>query len=164
MNKTDLFLSIPEASFPDRFKNREMVRKAMKRLEALQASHWKKAFDFLEDKPVQLENYQADRRALESLKEQITHLENNIANTENVDVIKTYTENLNKAKSEVDRITNKLERRDEIDLMVGELQLQNHREFADGIDAWVEKLGNWFATGVLGSGTVTYRDKTYTAE
>jgi hypothetical protein len=31
-------------------------------------------------------------------------------------------------------------------------------------DIWVEKVGKWFETGALGPGTVTFKDKTFTAQ
>jgi hypothetical protein len=160
----DLTLSVPESEFPNRFKSIESVSKIMKLMQASYAAYWKDIFDYLEEQPTDQLSHEKDKKEIEMLEEHILHLEENRKNATNDELVIKYSADLNKARTERDKIVNRLTKRDEMDVLAEQLKLQKYRACAEAIDVWVEKLGNWFASGALGAGTVTYRDKTYTAE
>lgn len=164
MTKIDYSKYLPKDQFPVKFKTKEKVQRVMDKLAAFQASHMKNVFDYIEDESRDKLNLEESTNEFEKLNARIPLLESNLEEATHKDLIKDLTAELTRATMRRDALERRLSRRDESDLILDEMKYINSRFNAESIDDWVDMLGNWFSEGHLGAGSVTYRDKTYTAE
>jgi hypothetical protein len=62
------------------------------------------------------------------------------------------------------RIEDRLSKREAGEVFIAKTEFRTNQMYANGLDQLADRIGNWYATGILGPGTVTYGDKTFTAE
>ena len=67
-------------------------------------------------------------------------------------------------KREIVDLEEKVEKEKSIDFVKDVAKFTSYEEHIEAFDALADEIGAWFATGVLGKGSVEYNGKTYTAE
>jgi hypothetical protein len=164
MTYIDFCIDIPETEFPKTFQSPEAVQLMMVRAETEQAGYLKALYDHKEDK---LRN----KDTHEELVDKLAYYEDRIPSLEAALEQATHPQHINETKEKLalairgrDRVQKRIKDRDERDLMIERMEHQINRMVAKGFDEWADKLGKWFSTGAVGPGTVTFKDKTYTAQ
>jgi hypothetical protein len=164
MKFIDLSIDVPESEFPNVCKSPQLVQLMMDKAKTLQAGYLRDVYDHMEDQLKNKETYVELVDKLAYYEDSIPILESNLEQATNQQHINEIKDNLATAIRSRDRIQKRIKGRDEMDLIMDRMLHQKKRMFAAGLDEWVDKLGKWFATGAVGPGTVTFKDKTYTAE
>jgi hypothetical protein len=160
----DFTAHITVDKFLSRFPTIESVQNAMNKVVIYEVSHRRNIYDYIEDEKRDKQTVERDKRELEKLRVKIPILEKNLEQAGNEDLIKEMTAELIRTTLRFDQLEKRLGNRDAGDLLVDEMKFISSRANAEAIEAWVEKLGQWFSEGHLGPGSVTYKDKTYTAQ
>jgi chromosome segregation ATPase len=155
---------IQEADFKSLLKSAFDVQEALNRIDGRRAASMMQYFSIYGDQS-------KAKKEIETIRQERTIL---------LERIQTYTESLSKSSHKknrqqlqfaiaqdqfrVKRIEERLKRKDPADILIDKTEFKTNHMYANGLDQLAERIGNWFASGVIGPGTVTYREKSFTAK
>lgn len=100
----------------------------------------------------------------QKLEERIRHNEISIAQTNSKSLKEEYEIQIAQDKARLNRVKDRLNRFSPSENILGITEYENNLVKAKALDELAIHIGEWFATGAAGPGTVTYEDKTFTAE
>ena len=103
-----------------------------------------------------------NQRSLAKKESEVPMLLAAIDNASDDEVKTEYEQNLHELNDEIKGLRASLSKNSPFVTVRNTFKFAKTSTETEEMDAWMEKVGQWFETGVLGEGSVTYNGKTYT--
>ena len=119
-------------------------------------------YSYEHSQTARIDRKEETQESLEMKQAEVPMLISAVNSATNPKLKREYESRLHALNDDIERLSENLSKNSSSKLLKDTFKYKQTLAGVNEMDAWVDELGQWFETGALGEGSVTYNGKTYT--